>query len=66
MITIKIHNHDAHLKFHSIFDYMSIENNEMINKITEKIHDLILFLSERFHYEIITRISFIRVSSRKI
>ena len=66
MTTNKIRNHDVHLKFHWIFDHAGIEGNEMINKMTEKIHNFALSPLECLHHEVTTRVSFIRASSRKI
>ena len=66
MMMNKIRNHDAHLKFHWIFDHAGIENNKMINKMTERTHNFVLSSFERLHHEITTRINFIRASSRKI
>ena len=63
--TNRIRNHDIHLKFHWIFDYADIENNEMINKTIEKVYNFTLFSFERFHHEVTTRVNFIRASSRK-
>ena len=65
MTTNKIRDHDVHLKFHWIFDYAGIEGNEMIDKITERAHNFVLSSFERLHYKMTTRVSFIRVSSRK-
>ena len=36
MMTNKIRNYDVHLKFHWTFDHADIENNKMIDKMTEK------------------------------
>ena len=38
----------------------------MIDKVIEKAHDFALLSSKRSHHEIITRINFIRATSRKI
>ena len=62
----KICNYNAQLKLHWIFDYADIKGNKIIDKITEKIYSFILSSFERLYYEVTTRISFIRVSSRKI
>ena len=66
MIINKICNHNVQLKFYQIFDYASIKDNEMINKIIKKIYNFALLLFERLHYKITTRINFIHVLSRKI
>ena len=66
MTTNKIRNHDAHLKFHWIFDHADIKSNEMTDKMTEKAHNFALSSLERFHHEMTARMSLIRVSSRKI
>ena len=65
-MTNKIRSHDAHLKFHWIFDHANIESNEIINKMTEKAHNFALLSFERFHHEMTTQMNFIRASSRKI
>ena len=61
-----MYNYNVHLKLYWIFGHVDIKNNEMINKIIEKTHSFILFSLERFYHEVITRISFIRILSRKI
>ena len=66
MTTNKIRSHGAHLKFHWIFDHADIENNEMTDKMTKKIHSFVLSSFERFHHEVTARMSLIRVSSQKI
>ena len=65
-MTNKIHNHDTYLKFYWIFDHAGIENNKIIDKMTEKIHNFVLSSFERFHHKMTTQVNFIRVSSRKI
>ena len=62
----KIRSHDIHLKLHWIFGHANIEGNEMTDKMTEKAHNFALSPPERFHHEVTTRVSLIRVSSRKI
>ena len=66
MIINKICNYDVHLKFHWIFDHTNIKDNEMTDKITERAYSFILFSSKRLRHEVTTRVSFIRVSSRRI
>ena len=65
MTTNKIRNHNVHLKFHWILDHANIENNEIIDKMTEKAHSFTLPPFERFYHKVTAQISFIRVSSRR-
>ena len=65
-MTNKIRNYDIYLKFHWIFDYASIEDNEIIDKIIKKAHNFVLSSFERLHHKMTTQMNFIRVLSRKI
>ena len=66
MTTNKIRNYNIRLKFYWIFNYASIESNKMIDKMIKRTYNFILFSFKHLHHEIITRVSFIRVLSRKI
>ena len=65
-MTNKIRDRDAHLTLHWISEHANIENNEMIDKIMKKAHNLFLSSSKRLHHEVTTRMNFIHDLSRKI
>ena len=59
-MTNKIRDRNVYLTLHWISEHTNIKSNEMIDKITEKIHNFSLSSSKRLYYEVTTRMSLIR------
>ena len=64
--TNKIRDRDIYLTLHWIFKHADIEDNKIIDKMTEKAHSFFLSSLKCLHHEMTTRINFIRDLSRKI